>query len=161
MHSCAAAPEGRQRHFARLEVRQSLTEALTCPLGLRLRVRPSAPRRVRFGRAVRGRRRRTGSVRSACARHKGSDGGRGKNGRTWGEITVNVQSTGQPGRRERLIGTDVAHGSSARMWRTDVAVRQKPWRRSKDRGGVNREGAAGWSPDRMKGVWDAPPSRQG
>lgn len=117
MHSSAAAPERRQRHFARLEVRQSLTEALSCPLGLRLRVRPSAPRRVRFGRAVRGRRRRTGSGRSACARHKGSDGGRGKK---WPHVGRD--------QRERTVAWSAEtarasnwHGCGARFERADVA----------------------------------------
>lgn len=138
MHSCAAAPEGRQRHFARLEVRQSLTEALTCPA----RFAPPCPSVCAASRSLLAAQSEAGDGgRAPVARRahatKARMGEEEKNGRTWGEISVNVQSPGQPGRRERLTGTDVAHGSSARMWRTDVTVRQKAWRRSKDCGGVD------------------------
>lgn len=61
-----------------------------------------------------------------CAHATKARMGNKKNGRTWGEISVNVQLSGQPKRRKR----------SARVWRTVQAHgcdhASEPWLRSKN-----------------------------
>lgn len=59
-----------------------------------------------------------------CAHATKARMGNKKNGRTWGEIGVNVQLSGQPKRRKRL----------ARIWRTvqahGLGRASEPWLRS-------------------------------
>lgn len=82
-----------------------------------------------------------------CAHATKARMGNKKNGRTWGEISVNVQLSGQPKRRKRsarVWRTVQAHGSGARMWpcvRTVAPVQE--WGKYEGR-------AAGYSADGMR-----------
>lgn len=100
-----------------------MTEGETCPLcfdGRRYSATVSVveSRPFPFPAISRGRIQRMGCSRK-CAHATKARMGNKKNGRTWGEISVNVQLSGQPKRRKRsarVWRTVQAHGSGARMW---------------------------------------------